>query len=138
MATEESTKGISAGAAILITIAFVSVGLVLYNIVMPMFNNGVRKAGNISQNVSNSSYVQYDGTTVQGSQVIGAINTEASQDTTVKVKTLAHTAGTDYTSSSYNITVKSNQDYIEPTAEFISVLVKNSNNTVTGITFTQQ
>lgn len=137
MAAEDSTKGISFGAGVLITIGLVSIALVIYNIVVPMLNKGVKNTSAISQRISNSGYTQYDGTNLQGSEVIGAINTQASDDLYVLIKTNAHTAGKKYTTTTYNITDKNDIDYIEPTKKFDSVLVVNTNGSVIGIVFTQ-
>lgn len=138
MAMEDSTKGISFAAGVLIVIGLVSIALVIYNIVMPMLNTGVKNTSSISQRITNSGYSQYDGTQKQGSEVISAINTQASDTLKVTVKTNSNTSGTSYTTTSYNITDKDDDDYIEPTEKFNSVLVTNKNGAITGITFTQE
>lgn len=137
MAMEDSTKGISFAAGVLIVIGLVSVALVIYNIVMPMLNTGVKNTSSISQRITNSGYSQYDGTTKQGSEVISAINTQASEDLKITVKTNSNPSGKSYTTTSYNITDKDNDNYIEPTEKFDSKLVVNTNGAVTEILFTQ-
>lgn len=137
MAMEDSTKGISFAAGVLIVIGLVSVALVIYNIVMPMLNTGVKNTSSISQRITNSGYSQYDGTTKQGSEVIGAINTQASEDLKITVKTNSNPSGKSYTTTSYNITDKDDDNYIEPTEKFDSKLVVNNNGAVTEIVFTQ-
>ncbi|NFL43527.1 hypothetical protein FDB61_17830 [Clostridium botulinum] len=138
MAAEDSTKGISFGAGVLITIGIVSAALVIFNIVMPMLNNGAKKTSSISQRITNSSYTQYDNATLQGSEVIGAVNTQASDDFSVRVKTNSNKSGQVYTTTTYNVTDKDDEDYIEPTEKFKSTLVINDNGAVTGIIFVQQ
>lgn len=137
MATKDSTEGISAGAAILITIGLVSAALVIYNVVMPMINTGIKQTSAISQRITNGNYSQYDGTVKQGSEVIGAINTQAADDFYVKVKTNANNSGKKYTTTTYNITDKNDVNYIEPTEKFDSVLDINDNGAAVGIIFTQ-
>lgn len=138
MAADDSTKGISFAAGVLITIGLVSIALVIYSIVMPMLNKGVKNTSAISQRITNSGFSQYDGTTLQGSEVIGAINTQASDDLEVVVKTNANSSGKSYTTTTYNITDKNDNDYIEPTEKFSSELDINKNGSVTGITFEQE
>ncbi len=137
MATQDSTDGIKAGAGILITIGLVSAALVIYNVVMPMVNTGIKQTSAISQRITNGNYSQYDDTDKQGSEVIGAINTQASDDFYVKVKTNADASGKKYTTTTYNITNKDDKDYVEPTEKFHSVLDINDNGAVVGIIFTQ-
>lgn len=137
MATQDSTEGIKAGAGILITIGLVSAALVIYNVVMPMVNTGIKQTSAISQRITNGNYSQYDGTVKQGSEVIGAINTQAADDFYVKVKTNANTSGKKYTTTTYNITDKDDNDYIEPTEKFDSALDINDNGAIVGIIFTQ-
>ena len=137
MATQDSTEGIKAGAGILITIGLVSAALVIYNVVMPMVNTGIKQTSAISQRITNVNYSQYDDTDKQGSEVIGAINTQASDDFYVRVKTNANNSGKKYTTTTYNITDKDDNDYIEPTEKFHSELDINDNGAVVGIIFTQ-
>ncbi|MVX63752.1 hypothetical protein GKZ28_08595 [Clostridium chromiireducens] len=137
MAGKESTEGISFAAGVVICIGVVSFGLMVYNVVTPMLSKGVKNTSAISQRISDSGYVQYDNGTKQGSEVISAINTQASDDLYIRVKTNSDSSGKTYTTTTYNVTDKDDDDYIEPTAKFDSELVKNTNDTVVGIVFTQ-
>lgn len=137
MATRESVEGISTATKVIITIAFVSVALAIYNVVMPMLQKGVKDTSVISQRIINGNYSQYNGAVKQGSEVIGAINTQAADDFYVKVKTNSNASGKKYTTTTYNITDKNDVNYIEPTEKFDSVLDINDNGAIIGIIFTQ-
>lgn len=135
---KESTEGISFGAGLAICIGIVTFGLIVYNVVSPMLNTSVKKASSISQRITDSSYTQYDDADKQGSEVIGAINSQASADLYVLVKTNSNNSGKKYSTTAYNITDKNDINYVEPTAPFHATIIKNDNDTVVGITFIQQ
>jgi DNA-damage-inducible protein J len=75
--------------------------------------------------------------TVQGSEVINAINKYASSTITVTVKTKANATGKAYTGA-YTDPGVSDNDHVNEAAMFSSTVSANTNGEVTGITFTQK
>lgn len=133
-----STEGMSQGAKVVLTIVLISATIILFGIGFTMIQHGIKNAKTIDQKVSGFSLSQYDNSKVSGSDVIGAIQSMASDDMVITVETNANTAGITYKKPLYNISTKSDVNYIELTGSFSATLDKNSNGTVTGITFVQQ
>lgn len=123
---------------IILTIAVITSGVFLFNKSKPSIDKAGSQLDNITVQIDNSQYVGYDAKEVSGSEVASVINTKATKDLTVTVKTKSSTAGLAYNSSSYSLTNNTNKDFIEPTARFTGAVIKTANGTVTGITFTQQ
>lgn len=139
MAASQSIEGLSNGVKTIIAMAFISVGLVLFALAMPMFNKGIKSASTVTQKVSTANYAQYvNNDSVQGSDVISAINTLAADDFYVKVKTNSDPSGKVYTTNVYNLTDKNDDDFIEPTAKYSSDVNSNDNDASVGLTFVQQ
>lgn len=112
--------------------------LIAFSLGKGFFNKNVASASNMSNKANAQKYAMYDNSTVTGSDVITALNSDLETGFTISVKTTGGTSTTYTVSSVYNVTDPSNANYIEPTGSFKSVLTKNSNGTVTSITFTQQ
>ena len=144
---------------IILTIAFLSIVIVLTNKGLSAAKNAEKQYDNMIASTS-SEYAIYDNTTVTGSQVITAIRT-LGNDVTLYVGTKANplvvnghnvpTAGVGATLKSYQTDASNtaqakyeadaNSDSIykvNETAAFSASLVINSNNVVTGIVFQQQ
>lgn len=95
-----------------------------------------QQADTITYNETNSKYTKYDNTTVDGSDVLNAISEFASTQLTITVQTTANPSGITYNSyNGYAITDVNNINYIEPTAQFSSKLVKTENGTTSSIIF---
>lgn len=92
--------------------------------------DAINEAANVIKN-------EYDGNTVQGSEVINAINKYASSTITVTVKTKANATGKAYTGA-YTDPGVSDNDHVNEAAMFSSTVSTNTNGEVTGITFTQK
>jgi hypothetical protein len=92
----------------------------------------------VQQSVEAARFSNFENSTCSGSDVISAIRTYATDTFTITVRTAEASTPVNYNASnSYTITNSTNANYIEPTAQFTSTLVRNNNNTVTGISFIQ-
>lgn len=133
---ENTSKSLHLGAAVLLSILIIGMGVNFYLKGKTLFNLSSQNIDQVTNSVSKSNYTQYDNTTVSGSQVINAISLLATNQFSIAVKTTSDSTGITYNSpTGYKITDLANADYIEPTANFKSQIVKNANKTVTKILF---
>lgn len=135
---ENSQKALYMAVGVFFALIIITVGITYYNKAEPVMSTSNAKIDSISAQLDSIDYKNYDGKSVSGSEVISAINTKASSNITVKVKTSSNSSGKSYNSSSYNIKDISDKNYIEATAIFDSKIEKTDNGTVTGIIFEQQ
>lgn len=133
---EATSKGISLPITALLIVLVCTFGLILYNKTKPMQKTADNNLNVINQSMTSTSFGLYDNTVVSGSSVISAINTKASSEVVIHVKT--NKSSVDYTSASYNVTDINDTDYIEETANFRATLDKNENGSTVGINFEQQ
>ncbi len=123
---------------VLLTVALITAVMLLFNKAKPTVDKASGQLDTITKQMETLEFQAYDGTTVSGSEVISSINTKASNNITITVKTNNNSAGKSYTSASYNITNVSDSNYIEPTGKFSATIDKTANETITGVTFVQQ
>lgn len=131
-------KKILLALAILLTIGVVAYAVSTYNKTKPMEKASDQTLNTITQNLSSNEFDRIDKQTISGSEVIGLINTKATTEVKVVVKTKKNTTGVTYTSPSYSITDINNGDFVEPTAPFKVEVSKTENGTVNLLTLTQQ
>lgn len=135
---ENSRKGLYIATGVFFAILIISIGINYFLKAQPVMEKSSNKIDSVTAQLDSIEYKLFDGRPVSGSEVISAINTKASSNITVKVKTSANPSGKSYNSGSYNIKDIHHKDYIEATASFESQLEKTDNGTVTGITFEQE
>lgn len=123
---------------IFFSLLLIGVQIGFFNKTQPIIEKSDTKLDTVATQLNNSEFKKYDGTTISGSDVISLINTKASSNLTIKVKTNSNPSGKSYNSGSYNLKDIYDVNYIEEQAQFDSVLVDTSNGTVTGITVTEQ
>lgn len=137
---ENVMKIVLLGAAVLLTIGVIVVGVVLYSSGQEVVKQSEQDLSGLSQTLSMKKFENFNNTVVSGSQVINAIRmyTET-EPITVTVKT-----GVSATSDVYSNTVKyeetdpASSSYINPTGQFRATLTVNASKLVTNITFTQK
>ena len=134
---ENARKALYTAVGVFFALVIISIGITYYQKTQPVMENSSNKIDSITAQLDSVEYKLFDGRNVSGSDVISAVNTKASSNITVKVKTSANPSGKSYNSGSYNIKDIHHRDYIEATATFEAQLEKTDNGTVTGITFEQ-
>lgn len=134
---ENARKALYTAVGVFFALVIISIGISYYEKTQPVMENSSNKIDSITAQLDSVEYKLFDGRNVSGSDVISAVNTKASSNITVKVKTSANPSGKSYNSGSYNIKDIHHKDYIEATATFEAQLEKTDNGTVTGITFEQ-
>lgn len=117
-------------------------------IALKVGNKGLSKTTEISSNLDESSYTQYDGEIVTGDQVVGIIKTLANDTICVAVSN-----GNSTTNYIYNPDLQSKATakiadaqmtsklatYINPTSKFLGAVVRDTNTqAITQLTFTIQ
>ncbi|WP_315069304.1 hypothetical protein [uncultured Clostridium sp.] len=135
---ENARKAIFMAVSVFLCLLLIGVGITYYTKAQPLMDNSSNKMDTVSTQLTNAEFKHYDGKELPGSDVISTINTKASSNLTVKVKTNSNPSGKSYNTGNYNISDISDDNYIEETAMFDSDIVKTDNGTVTGITFTQE
>ena len=127
------------GAAVLLTIGVIAIGIVLYNSGQQVVSKSEQDMAGMSNALSQTKYESYDNTIVTGSQAIGATRLYSDQGTlNVIVTTLGGTAQTYNATNKYILTYPINVNYINPTGSFKASLTVNANKVVTAINFIQQ
>ncbi|HBJ1651990.1 hypothetical protein FDA33_10455 [Clostridium botulinum] len=134
---ENARKALYMAVGVFFSLIIITMGITYYNKTRPVMDNSSSKIDTISSQLDSIDYKSYDGTTVSGSEVISCINTKASANITVKVKTNNNSNGKSYNSGSYNIKDIHDSNYIESTVNFDAEVKKTENGTVTGIEFEQ-
>jgi hypothetical protein len=134
-----TNDGVKIGTNVLICLAIIGIVITFYVIGQVMSTGATKNVDSMQATVQNSTYSDYDNTTVSGSQAESAITDYASSQFIITVKTISNTTGVQYiTKNGYTITDITDPNYIEPSATFGSKLVKSNNGSVTGIILTQQ
>jgi hypothetical protein len=121
---------------IVLIVIICTIGILLFNKTKPMQKQANVGLDTMNQSLITNNFNEYDNQTVSGSSVISAINTKASSQVVIHVKTKE--SSRDYSSASYNNVNVNDLDYIEESANFTATLNKNTNGSVNGITFVQQ
>lgn len=147
---ENATKVLMLVGAFLLTIGVISLSFWIYNSNTGTLKTVQEKNDRQTAQMMETDYLVYDGLTVKGSDVIGAISRFGSAEIGIKVETKKNTSGVWYiysvdnsgnigAASTETIVKKSNDSkYINPTGSFLGSIVRDENGTITGIVFTQQ
>jgi hypothetical protein len=134
---DNSLKGLILAAGVIITCIVVGLGFFISREAKNASDSGTNQLSAMSSQYANVEFAMYDGLKVTGSEVANVIKNHGGR-IQVMVKTKANTGGKTYNSTSLSKVNKSDVDYINPSALFLGELVKNVNEEVTEIVFTQQ
>ena len=111
---------------------------------------GGKQMANIQAELSDAEFDAYDGVTVTGSEVINVVKKFEDDDVAVKVITKKTTAFYGYSldasnelqttnvSSASKMQELSSPLYVNPSGSFVGSILKDTNDVITGICFTQQ
>ena len=154
MGEDAPSKGISFGTGLIVTLLLISIMLAVFGVARLMVSKGEKKMDNMNASLSEADYTEYENQTVRGSKVQTIVKQYATYDVSIKVVTGAVSAGTVYnyklgsnnqlgSAVSDNSTLISGvsdvsaSNYINPNANFKCTLVRDSNDAVTQMVFTQ-
>lgn len=145
-----SLKGLLLAAGVIITCIVVSLGFYISREANAAATNGVGQISRMNKEISESDKSMYDGLEVTGSEVINAINKNKNEELSIKVITkkstvyynrlLAKGDGELGAVSGASITDAqrvSNVNYINQNAQFTGEVLRDANDTIIGIKFTQ-
>ena len=111
---------------------------------------GGKQMANIQAELSDAEFDAYDGVTVSGSEVVNVVKKFEDNEVAVKVITKKSTAFYGYSLNANNeldtgsvSASKKMQDitsplYVNPSGSFVGSIIKDTNDVITGICFTQQ
>lgn len=147
---ENATKAILLGAGIVITLVLVSLGFLLLNGATGTVDTQLTDMESQKQQALEQKYTKYDGKTVNGSEVLNAL--KEFKDDEICLRVITNKATTDYyyklksdnaleSGGSDDLgpaKEKTENQYINPSAKFEAEVVRDSNDTITGIVFDQQ
>lgn len=150
---DNSLKGLILAAGVIITCIVIGLGFYISREARDTASNGAGQISKLNAEFNESDKIMYDGLEVSGSEVINVINKYKSDEMSIVVATKKSTSqygrtiaiGTNNVSSlggTSSISVKTAQNiesesYINPNAQFMGEVLRDSNNAIIGIRFTQ-
>ena len=147
---ENSLKGLILAAGVIITCVVVGLGFYIAREAKDTATNGAGQITMLNSEFSNNDKTIYDGITVSGSEVLNAIKKFKDEEISVKVVTSKSTTYYNYSldTSEKNIENKStssvtdakkaaSKNYINPNGKFEGEIIRDSNDYIIGICFTQ-
>ena len=139
-AIEISVKGLILAVVVIIALILSAISLYMVTKSKSTINDGNTQYSELMSSYSEINATLYDGLYVSGDKVIDVVKKErANLSTGVTVKTLLDTAGVTYNATtSYAVTNKADNDYINPAGTFVGEVIKNNNGMVIEIIFTQK
>ena len=154
MGNNDGKESINMGVALLICLFIVTIALGIFAVGKRFVTKAESGLGDALTSVDNSAYTDYEGQTLSGSQVQSLLTQYSRKEIFVKTVSLSHkTTMYNYSSTTSltspinattqnqrlaNSTVKGKSEYIEPNGKFLCSLTRDKNNTIIGVTFTQQ
>ncbi|PGT83230.1 ABC transporter permease [Bacillus sp. AFS040349] len=147
--TETPQKALLLGAALFITIALITLGVVVYNTASDGAKTANKEFSSIQTELSEQTFLVYDNTDISGSQVINAIRKFDDDELGIKVTTGKGTAWYNYDATNpdtlttasgaiANTSIETNNAYINPSGKFAAKIIRDSNDVIRAIQFTQQ
>lgn len=146
---ENSLKGLLLAAGTIITCIVISLGFFIAREARDTAADGAGQISKLNAEFNESDKVMYDGLKVSGSEVINVIN---KFHNTLSIKVITKKGswyynldliendtalGKESSTKVKNAQSPENDNYINPNAQFIGDIVRDTNNTIIGIIFTQ-
>lgn len=147
---ENSLKGLMLAAGTIVTCLIISLGFFIAKEAKDSATTGANQISKLNNEFLENDKVIYDATEVSGSEVINVIRKFRNETMGVIVTTKKQTTSYHYSvdestgklSKSANTEYKAGKavtdnDYINPTARFTGKIIRDANQTIVGIKFTQ-
>lgn len=150
---ETTGKGLSLVGTIFLTIALLTLGVLLFSVASSGAKAGQEKMANITQGLQQTEFTTYDNGTMSGSQVLNAVRQYMNNDqfgiqvTTGKkgIMTYGNTFNSatgviESEKKNLNVTpaqTQASEHYINPSGKFKSTVVYDQNGVVRGLVFVQ-
>ena len=133
---ENVQKSLVMGASIMVTIGIISIGLMIFSQGSSLVKESSKNIVSLTQELSAKRYIAYDNAVVSGSEVINAINTYATEQMRIDVKTHASEEEKSY-NTKYSNYDTNDENYINSNGMFESMLLTNDNGVIEAIKFKQ-
>lgn len=133
---ENVQKSLVMGASIMVTIGIISIGLMIFSQGSSLVKESSKNIVSLTQELSAKRYIAYDNAVVSGSEVINAINTYATEQMRIDVKTHASKEEKSY-NTKYSNYDTNDENYINSNGMFESMLLTNDNGVIEAIKFNQ-
>jgi len=143
-------KGLTLGAGIVMTLVIISLAYYVTNVSAATVTTGTSKINNMSIQLQESDKTMYEGTDIQGSEVINIINKFKSESISIKVVTKKSTTyynrnltstdtelGSISTASIRDAQKIESDNYVNQNAMFSVEVLRDINNTIIGLKLTQ-
>lgn len=152
---ENATKAILIAASIIITMAIVTLGLVVFKSGQNTAANSVNAINEMNR-LAENEYLMYDNTEVSGNDVVSAIDKVLSSGDVVGVLVTTKAGGANHTNwyvygataidslKSVSLTIDDAEDikkpatYVNPAARFMGKIFRDSNGRIAKLSFVQQ
>lgn len=147
---ENSLKGLILAAGTVITCIIISLGFYIAREAKDTAASGAGQINKLNAEFAENEKTLYDGTEVSGSEVLNVIRRFQNEACGIYVKTnkCERFYGYEFELTSGNLIAKTdntyklarmedNEAYINPNARFMGNVIRDINNTITGIGFTQ-
>lgn len=148
---ENSLKGLILAAGVIITCVVVGLGFYIAREAKDTASGGAGKISSLNSEFSETDKTLYDGMTVSGNEVINAIRKFDKEKIGIKVVTGKSTtcyinnistnenelSGQGATSDLKNASDSKNKNYINPNGKFNGKVLRDANNSIIGIKFSQ-
>ncbi len=148
---ENSLKGLILAAGTIITCIVISLGFFVAREAKTTATNGAKQINEVNGEFAENNKTIYDGASVSGSEVINLIRKFKNDDIGIIVKTNKSTnqygnnidistgemINTITTKTYYLDTPNTSSSYINPSAVFLGSVIRDGNNVITAISFTQ-
>ena len=148
---ENSLKGLILAAGTVITCIIISLGFYIAREAKDTAASGAGQINKLNAEFAENEKTLYDGTEVSGSEVLNVIRRFQNEACGVYVTTnksstfygysfdLESGSLTEEVDNTYKLArIETNEEYINPNARFLGTVIRDVNNTITGIEFTQQ
>ena len=148
---ENSLKGLLMAAGTIITCIVIGLRFYIAREARDTASAGAGQISKLNAEFNESDKMMYDGITVSGSEVLNVISKYSREEMGIRVKTCKSTVcyGMQLNSDGSNLTgsssasVKEAQDiasvsYINPNGQFAGEVLRDSNQTIIGISFVQE
>lgn len=147
---ENATKAILFGAAIVITLVLISLGFLLLRGATGTVNDQLSEIESQRQMALDQKFTKYDGKTVNGSEVLNALQDFRDDGICIRVETELSTTEYHHQLNDENRLLeddgvtdlsdtrdKTSDQYINPSGRFTATVLRDDNDTITGIEFIQ-
>lgn len=148
---ENSLKGLILAAGVIITCIVIGLGFYIAREARDTAANGAGQISKLNAEFNESDKIMYDGLEVSGSEVINLVNKFKNNSISIKVATKKTIVSYIYSLSQdgNQLGQKSladikeaqkinNISYINPNAQFLGEIIRDINNTIIGIAFSQK